>query len=145
MSDDGHCGGDAWIVRRSRLPDLLAAAMLLASGAAGMAVGVGALWWMGMACSGCGLALLIRACKRPSQRVRLRVGDAFRLESLTGKLLAEGRLDGGSVVTPWLMALRIRSDRGQRLADLVLDPWSASPDDLRRLRVRLLGDETLRA
>lgn len=147
-----------WILRRSRVPDRLAATMVAASGAAGMA-GEGWLWWAGIAALVAGSAALLVGARRPDEILRLTLGDRVRLERLPpgypgtpGHAVTatdsrpgiEGLLDGGSVVTSWLIALRIRSADGRR-ADLVLTAGCATPEDLRRLRVRLLTDESLRA
>jgi hypothetical protein len=147
-----------WTLRRSRAPDLLAATMVSASGGAAMASD-GWLWWAGVAALAAGLIALLFSARRHMQMVRLAIGERVRLEPLnpgSPKALSEaslarahdapvdGRLDGGSVVTPWLVALRIRGDDGRR-ADLVLTAGSAPPDELRRLRVRLMTDESLRA
>ncbi len=134
-----------WTVHRSRGPELLAGAMVAASGAAGMAVGEGWLWWAGAACIGLGALGLLLAARRSRELLHIRLDERIRLESADGGLVAEGLLDGASVVTPWLMALRIRGDDGRRAADLVLDAGSAPADELRRLRVRLLTDEAIRA
>ncbi|MBU3694646.1 MAG: hypothetical protein FGM40_07450 [Rhodocyclaceae bacterium] len=136
-----------WTVRRSRVPDVLAALMLAGSGAACL-TGAGWLWWVGVLMALTGAVLLAVAVRRPPETLRLTLGDRVRLERAgqaagTPQLLADGLLDGGSVVTPWLLALRIRSVDGTG-ADLVLTPGSAPADDLRRLRVRLLTDESLR-
>lgn len=134
-----------WTVRRSRGPDLLAAAMVAASGAAGMATTEGWWWWAGAVCIGLGALGLLLAAGRSREILHIGLGQRIRLESADGGLMAEGLLDGASVVTPWLMALRIRSDDGRRAADLVLDAGSAPANELRRLRVRLLTDEAIRA
>jgi len=119
----------------------------------------GWLWWAGVAALAAGLIALLFSARRHMQMVRLAIGERVRLEPLnpgSPEALSEasrarahdapvdGRRDGGSVATPWLVALRIRGDDGRR-ADLVLTAGSALPDELRRLRVRLLTDESLRA
>lgn len=138
-------GGDTWLLRRSRLPALAASLLVAASGTAGLASSAGGWLWYSIACVCLGACGLGRALLASAETLRLELGDPVRLESARGDLVAEGRLDGDSVVSPWLIALRIRGKGAQRPADLILDPWSAPAEELRRLRVRLLGDETLRA
>jgi len=130
-----------WILRRSRLPGLLAAALTAASGVGGMA-GDGWLWWAGASAGVAGLGMLSEVLLRPAELLRLTLGDPVRLERVgqgtaASRLLAEGRISGASVVTPWLLALRIEGRHSH--ADLVLTAGSAAPEDLRRLRARLLG------
>lgn len=136
----------AWILRRSRLPGLVAAALTAATGIGGMA-GDGWLWWAGTVALVAGLGVLTETLLHPVELLRLTLGDPVRLESLghgtaATRLLAEGRIGGASVVTPWLLALRIEGRHGH--ADLVLSAGSAAPEDLRRLRGALLGDASLR-
>ena len=138
-------GGDTWLLRRSRLPALAASLLVAASGIAGLASSAGGWLWYSIACVCLGACGLGRALLASAETLRLELGDPVRLESARGDLVAEGRLDGDSVVSPWLIALRIRGKGAQRPADLILDPWSTPAEELRRLRVRLLGDETLRA
>jgi hypothetical protein len=148
----------SWSLQRSRVPDLLAAAMVAASGSAAMASD-GWLWWAGAAALAAGLMAMVVSARRRVETVCLTLGERVRLERVAqGQpgsptrgpdaggdcLISEGLLDGGSVVTPWLLALRIRSEDGH-CADLVLTPGCAPADAMRRLRVRLLTDESLRA
>jgi len=138
-------GTDAWSVRRSRLPGLIAAWLLTTTGVYGLVAGDGWLWWGSAVGAIIGTLGFVATLHRDTETLRLHLGEQVRLQSGDGSLTAEGRLDGDSVVSPWLIALRIRGKGAQRPADLILDPWSAPAEELRRLRVRLLGDETLRA
>lgn len=131
----------AWIVCRSRLPGLLAASLPAASGAVCMTA-CGRLWWVGAGAAAIGIAMLGLLACRPVQRLRLTLGEPVRLETIepcgtSARLLAEGRIDPNSVVTPWLVALRIVGPGGR--ADLILTNHAAPTEDLRRLRLRLLG------
>jgi len=134
-----------WTVSRSRLPALFGGLFVGACGAASLAAGQGWLWWAGAACVPLGGACLLRAARRPAETLRISIGERVRLEDAAGGVIAEGLLDGGSVVTPWLLALRVRGDGGWRSTDVVLDAGAAPADELRRLRVRLLTDASLRA
>jgi len=147
MAGGADMPATTWVVHRSRVPDVLAALMLAGSGAACL-TGDDWLWWAGAMMSLAGTILLTVAVRRPAQTLRLIVGKRMRLERAgqgadAPQLIADGLLDGASVVTPWLLALHIRGVDGAS-ADLVLTPGSAPPEDLRRLRVRLLTDESLR-
>jgi len=130
----------AWIVCRSRLPGLLSTSLLIATGAACM-TGGGGLWWAGSSAAAVGIAMLVLLACRPAQRLRLTLDEPVRLETVepcgtSARLLAEGRIDPNSVVTPWLVALRIDGPDGH--ADLILTNQALPAEGLRRLRVRLL-------
>ncbi len=136
---------DTWTVRRSRLPALLGSAFLVACGAAGLTADEGWLCWSGAVCVVLGAGDLLRVAQRPAETLRIAIGERVRLEYAAGGVIAEGLLDGGSVVIPGLIALRVRAEAGRRAANVVLDVASAPADELRRLRVRLLNDAALRA
>jgi len=136
-----------WTLRRSPAPDLLAALMVAASGGSAMG-SEGWLWWAGLTALVVGFARVVATVRRRPETLRLTLAGRVRLERTgpdsAAAVLAEGLLEGDSVVTGWLIALRIRRADG-RHARLVLTAGSAPADELRRLRVRLLGDARLRA
>lgn len=149
MAEAGRAAFAAtWTVRRSRLPDVIAAACATASGMAAMASGTDTAWsglfWAGAAVAGLGGAAGVRALWRHAEILRLTVSDTVRLETLDGQLLADGPLNGGSVVTPWLVALRWGGSGRRRPVCLVLDALSGTADARRRLRACLLADPDLR-
>jgi len=136
---------DTWTVRCSRLPALFGGLFVGACGAASLAAGQGWLWWAGAACVPLGGACLLRAARRPAETLRISIGERVRLEDAAGGVIAEG--DPASVRNNphVIVALRVRGDGGWRSTDVVLDAGAAPADELRRLRVRLLTDASLRA
>lgn len=136
---------DTWTVRRSRLPALIGAVFLAACGLSSLAAVQGWLWWCGLTGVLLGAGWLAYGLRRSAETLRIVIGERVRLEDAAGTLMIEGLLDGGSLVTPALLALRVRAEGGRRRTDVVLDAGSAPPEELRRLRVRLLTDASLRA
>jgi hypothetical protein len=136
----------SWTLCRSQLPDLLAASMVAASGSAGMTAD-GWLWWAGAAAATAGTLALVVAARRPPERLLLTLGEPVRLHRLgqggaPAQLLAEGKVAGSSVITPWLLTLRIEGGYGQGHADVVVTAGGLPATELRRLRMRLLGQST---
>jgi len=134
-----------WTVRRSRLPTWVGVAFLFACGANGLTAVEALPWWGAAACATIGAGTLVGAVLQPAETLCLQIGERVRVESVASGLIAEGLIDGSSVVMPGLLMLRLRGEDGRQCADLVLDAGSAPAEELRRLRVRLLTDPSLRA
>lgn len=136
---------ETWMVSRSRLPELLGSGFLVAIGSASAVVDQGWLWWCGLTGVLLGAAWLVHALRRAAEPLRIVCQGRIRVETADGRAIAEGLVGDSSAVTSWLVVLRVYGDDGRRQTSVVLDAWSAPADDLRRLRVRLLTDESIRA